>query len=129
MVNPFPVQPSNPMLALTNMQRTLVEHYVNHGSSKADAITAANYAHASAGYNAFQSERVVAAVEWLVKRRMSSLAPRALNQVALLSGGAKSEKVRLEASQDLLNRGGFSAEPAAGLSLNAMQVNIKIDLG
>jgi hypothetical protein len=124
-----PKTAKTPMDELSSLQRLLVEHYVDRGGKRRDAIEAAGYGSLNAGYAAFKSDRVVAAITWLTRARLALAAPRALNTVISLASGARSEKVMLEAAQDLLNRAGFHAEPAQGLQLTAGHVNILIDLG
>ena len=87
--------PSGP---LTERQDLFVETMIENGGQKLDAALKAGYGPASAASRAsrlLQEDKVIAEIY-----RRTRLA---------LAGAAKSERIRMEASQDLLTRIGISA--------------------
>lgn len=108
---------------LTVKQEAFAVEYVANGGNATQAAIAAGYAEASAhveGNRALKNDAIIQAVTQLTVRRLGSALPAALAKVVKLSSSAKSERVQLEASQDLLNRAGILApkQVRVGGSLN-----------
>lgn len=97
---------------LTEQQEAFVWQLLANGGKQAEAARAAGYAKTSAHVTASRLMRNPAVSRALQEAAVTALAshvPKAIQQVAKLSSGAKSEYVRLEASRDLLDRVGLSA--------------------
>lgn len=119
---------TTPLDDLTPRERALVEYHVEHGGPVIDAITHAGYAHPNGGYQAWQRDRVRAAVAWLSRERLGSLVPSALSALSALVAEAKSEKVRLDAALAVLDRAGMSPSGPASDPGAVGSVTINIDL-
>ncbi|MBC8520017.1 MAG: terminase small subunit [Gammaproteobacteria bacterium] len=123
------------MTDLTDKQKALVDTLVADGGTIKDAALTAGYSQGHGG----ESGRVVASKtlrlphvqEYMRQQMMMSFgmaSPKAFNRIVHLLDHANSEHVQLEASKEILNRGGF-APPKSGISLHTGEVSINIDLG
>lgn len=122
-------------MQLTDKQKALVDTLVSEGGTIKDAALAAGYSQGHGG----ESGRVVASKtlrlphvqEYMRQQIMMSFgmaSPKAFKRMVDLVDHANSEHVQLEASKEILNRGGF-APPKAGINLQTGEVSINIDLG
>lgn len=97
---------------LSSKQLTFVATYVANGGKGTAAAKAAGYAASSAHVEAhrqLQKHSIIKAIAELSVLRMGAHLPAAIETIARLSRGAKSEYVQLEASKDVLDRAGISA--------------------
>lgn len=113
---------------LTEKQERFVLAYVANGGKRTAAAQAAGYAKASAHVEAnrlLQKETVLQAVTRATTLSLGALAPQAVATIAKLGLRAKSEHVKLAASQDVLDRMGMSAPKRIDLGAT---LNLQIDL-
>ncbi len=99
-------------LDLTDKQRAFAEAYVLNAGNASGAARAAGYAPSSShaiGHRNLSIPEVQRAIYVLSTAALGSAIPGALSTVRKLSTSAKSEYVRLTASQDVLNRVGMTA--------------------
>ncbi len=99
----------------------LVERIVVDGMSVSDAAKAAGYADRTAAYAALKREKVQELLARRTREELGNLAAESLETLRTLSRSARSEKVRLDAANSILDRAGFSAGSASktlgGISL------------
>ena len=96
--------------ALSPQQDAFALEYVTNGGVGTEAAISAGYANASAhqaAHRLLRNPLVQQRILKLTLQRIGLLAPQALAQVAELSTGSKSDYVKLQAAQDLLDRAGF----------------------
>lgn len=108
-VVPLVQTPSGP---LTARQDLFVETMIENGGQKLDAALKAGYGPASAASRAsrlLQEDKVIAEIYRRTRLALAGAAPQLVNTLMGLAHGAKSERIRMEASQDLLTRIGISA--------------------
>lgn len=113
---------------LTEKQEQFVLAYVANGGKRQAAAKAAGYAQASAHVEAnrlLQKPDIIQAVVRAAQMALGALAPEAVATIAKLSVRAKSEHVKLAASQDVLDRLGMSAPKRIDLGAT---LNLSIDL-
>lgn len=124
--------PSTPTYAqLTKKQKAFVDALFENGGDKEQAALEAGYAKASARTQAYQilhSPNVAQAILERTAIELASAAPSAALSIRTLAGGAKSEYVRLQAAQDLLDRIGMRA-PEKHDHRIAGDISVHIDLG
>lgn len=113
---------------LTDMQRHFVRLYVERGGKARDAAENAGYATGGAASNLLSNPRINQAIQELTLLRITSLAPTALQTVLEMSRSARSEYVRLQAAQDLLDRAGFKPPDRVQHSVKG-SMNINLNLG
>ena len=99
-----------PASELTDLQQAFTDIYVTNGGNARAAAIEAGYAEASASANASRMLRNPKIQNNILRMTLESLgmqAPRALMQVTTLMSSARSDYVRLQAAQDVLDRAGF----------------------
>jgi phage terminase small subunit len=97
---------------LTELQERFVHEYVANGGNASAAAKQAGYAEVSAHVTAsrmLKNDAIIQAVTMATMRRLGTALPGALAKVMKLSSSAKSERIQLEASADLLDRAGLVA--------------------
>ena len=97
---------------LTAKQQAFAEAYVDNGGNQTKAAISAGYATKFAGTEGSRLIRNTAVQQQIMSLMHDAIGfstVPALKQVVSLSRTANSEYVRLQASQDLLDRGGFKA--------------------
>lgn len=120
----------SPSGALTDRQDAFIDAYVTNGGRIEAAAIEAGYSEASArtlGSRLMKDDKVLAEIYRRTVNRVAVLAPRALNTVEVLATSARSEKVRLEAAADLLNRAGLKAPDRIDHRVNG-EISVHIDL-
>lgn len=127
---PAPVADDTPdhLSSLTDLQQAFVCNLVTNGGDQRKAALAAGYAQSSADAVAsrmMRNPRIILAIWTETQLQLGRHAPMALGNVARLAKRAKSEHVRLGASQDLLDRAGLTAPKKVQV---AGQVSVRIDL-
>lgn len=111
---------------LTERQQALVDEMLANGSRLKEAGEVAGYSSYSVAWREWRKAHVQEAFITAARLELSSDVGLALlTRRRLLN--ARSEKVALEAAQDVLNRAGLVAE--AQQSGPATQVNVQINLG
>lgn len=127
---PQAIEPTaEPTKALTTQQSAFVEAYLNNGGNGAAAAReigckedqAAQYA-----YRFLRHQGVQRAIYERMATEVALSAPKALGTIRTLMSGARSEFVRLQAAQDVLDRAGIRAQSS---QLAAGEITVKIDLG
>ena len=114
--------------SLTPMQERLVHAVVVDGMTVTEAAKVAGYSSPSAAHNATRSDAVRQAMHALVLDQIANHAPRSLKAVADLMSSAKSEYVKLQAAQDLLDRAGYKPPEKNDLRVLG-DIKVSIDLG
>jgi len=116
---------------LTPKQTRLVDIFVTEGGTMQQAAEKAGYAPGNSAISVaartFKQPHVQAYMAQRIREEMSTLSVKALNRVANLVDGAKSEYVQLEASKDLLDRAGFKPIDRSQVQL-AGDIKVTIDL-
>lgn len=96
---------------LTDRQRIFVEHLVGTGCSLTDAARQAGYADGPGlrvtASRLIKRREVQSYLMRCIEEMLSLHAARAVNKLSWLATEAKSERVQLDASRDILNRAGF----------------------
>lgn len=113
---------------LTAKQEAFVLAYVANGGKRSAAAKAAGYAAASAHVEAnrlLQKPDIIQAVVRTTTQQLGAYAPEALQNITKLALRAKSEHVKLAASQDVLDRIGMAAPKRVDLGAT---LNLSIDL-
>ena len=101
------------MGAVTNMKETgrdedFVMHYVSNGGNATQAAIACGVSEASAGTIGHRLKmRLLDDIEEAQKESLKGYSSKALNQIQDLAESAVSEKVKLDANKDLLDRAGW----------------------
>lgn len=117
---------------LTKRQKALVEAYVANGGNLTRAAEEAGYAEGNSGrvtaQKAMKTPHVQQYLMQQVSEAFSQHAAAAVQTVAQLSRNGKSEYVRLQAAQDLLDRAGFKPIDRSQVQL-AGDIKVSIDLG
>jgi len=116
-------------LKLTPKQIKAVTYYVESGCKPADAAREAGYAEETArnaAHHLFKSANVIKAVELYTLEAIKVHAPRALATLVRLSTGAKSERVQMEASMDLLDRAGFKPPDRVQHDVGNLSINLNL---
>lgn len=116
--------------ALTPKQRRFADNLFLPATNQEQAAVLAGYAEGSAHVAASRNMRVPAIVAYInacVAQGFQANAIKAAQVVKDISDTAKSEKVRLEASQDILNRAGHNpVEKHAHAVKGELLVNIDL---
>ena len=116
---------------LTDKQMALVDIMVAKGLPAAKAAVEAGYAEGKSGYvSAYKALKTPHVQQYMMQRMNEEFglsATVAVNTVRRLSQNAKSEYVQLEASKDILDRGGFKA-PDKHMHLLSGDFKVNIDL-
>jgi phage terminase small subunit len=113
---------------LTDRALRFIEHIVSTGCSGAEAAVAVGYAEGSSrtqAYRLLNDQRVLDAMHQATKRKLAVSGVRAAEKMLSLATGARSERVQMEASKDLLDRGGYGVSNEASVT----GISISIDLG
>jgi len=127
----MPKSMMSPKDKLTFKQRALVDALVTTGCTITEASQKAGYAKGEAGrVIASRTLRLPKVQSYMMNQIASTVglgAIQASKTLTSLSGGAKSEYVRLEASRDILDRVGIRAPDKVQHSVSG-ELSIKIDL-
>lgn len=117
---------------LTKRQRMLVEAYVANGGNLTKAAQEAGYAEGNSGrvsaYKAMKTPHVQQYLMQAVAEELGQHAAMAVGTVAALAKTGKSEYVKLQAAQDLLDRAGFKPIDRSQVQV-AGDIKVSIDLG
>lgn len=112
--------------AVTAKQERLLELILSTGQKPNAVFAEAGYANAAGAYKAWRAEHVQERFRQLIHERLGSDVALALNvRQSLLS--ARSEKVRLDAVVDVLDRAGFKP-PERHAHLVTGNISVSIDL-
>ena len=101
------------MGTVTNMKETgrdedFVMHYVSNGGNATQAALACGVSETSAGTIGHRLKiRLLDGIEEAQKEALKGYSSKALNQIQALAESAVSEKVKLDANKDLLDRAGW----------------------
>lgn len=125
--------PAKRQRKLTAKQKALVDYLVENGGTQRQAAEAVGYAPGdsarTAASKALAQPHVQEYMHSLVRTHIGTTGlSSALATVTKLTTAAKSEYVRLQAAQDLLDRAGFKPVDRAQLQMVG-NVSISIDLG
>jgi len=115
---------------LTDKQRGFVDNLFIPGMTHEQAAINAGYAQRSASVQASRNLKVPAVQEYLntcVQEAIQSNSIRAINAVADLSNNARSAYVRLQASQDILDRAGHRPIEKSAIAHKG-EMTVRIDL-
>ena len=116
--------------SLTPKQKHFVDNLFTPGTTHVKAAIDAGYAERSAHVAASRTLRLPHVQEYInacVQEAIQTPSIRAMSQVAQLSTSAKSEYVRLQAGQDILDRAGHKAIDKSMVAVRG-EVNVNIDL-
>jgi phosphoribosylpyrophosphate synthetase len=117
---------------LTDKQTALVDTIVATGCSITKASELAGYAKGESGrVTASKALKLPHVQEYMMRQIQETIglnATKAVQQVAKLATGAKSEYVQLEASKDILDRAGYKPIDRAQVQV-AGDIRVNIDLG
>ena len=122
---------STPSGELTHFQDAFIDAFIASGGKREQSAIEAGYSEASAAQMASRLLKHDVVMTELYRRtrlHMASMAPAALKQLETLATEAKSERIRREASSDLLDRVGLSA-PTRVEHMTAGELKVTIDLG
>ncbi len=126
---PIPVASSDSTKELTPMQAAFVDAFVSNGGHKTEAAIEAGYSKDTARSQAYELLAKPHVIQAIMARTMNELvmqSPVAVQRLHdLLS--AKSEYVRLQAAQDVLNRVGLKAPDRVDHRVHG-NVTVNIDL-
>ncbi len=126
---PIPVASSDSTKELTPMQAAFVDAFVSNGGHKTEAAIEAGYSKDTARSQAYELLAKPHVIQAIMARTMNELvmqSPVAVQRLHdLLS--AKSEYVRLQAAQDVLNRVGLKAPDRVDHRVHG-DVTVNIDL-
>lgn len=114
---------------LTSKQIGFVVAYVANGGAKRDAAIEAGYAEASAHVEAHRllgNLSILEAIRHLATVSFSAALPAAIRTVSSLSESAKSEYVRLQAAESVLDRLGLGRQTKV---LHGGNVQVSYDFG
>ena len=127
----MPKSMMSPKDKLTAKQRALVDALVTTGCTITKGAEIAGYAKGAAGrVVASRTLRIPKVQQYMMNQISSTIgmgAIQASHMLNALSGSAKSEYVRLEASKDILDRVGLRAPDKVQHSVGG-ELSIKIDL-
>ena len=124
---PAPLRPDK----ITDKQMDFVEQLVTNGGKLEEAAVNAGYSKTSArrqAYALLDKPHVMEAYMRTLANELKANAGGAAKTITQLASGAKSEYVKLQAAQDLLDRIGMKAPDKVQHSVTG-DVNISIDLG
>ncbi len=126
---PVPMPASNESKQLTTMQQAFVDAFVSNGGHKEQAALDAGYSRETARVQAYELLSKPHVMQAIVSRTMNELimqSPVAVQRLHDLMD-AKSEYVRLQAAQDVLNRVGIKAPDRVDHRVHG-DVTVNIDL-
>ena len=115
---------------LTELQDRFIDAYVTNGGAIEKAAIDAGYSEASArtlGSRLLKDDKVLQEIYRRTVGRVAVMAPRALGIVDQLAQSSRSDKVRLEAAMDLLNRAGLKAPERIDHRIGG-EITVNIDL-
>lgn len=112
---------------LTDKQKKLAELIVLEGLERSAAIDKAGYASKSMGYATLRKTHVLEYVQALVREHLTESSILAVQTVRKLMSDSRSDYVKLQAAQDVLDRSGFKPVERHA-HLHGGQVHINIDL-
>tara|TARA_R110000868_G_scaffold170813_1_gene406202 strand:- start:690 stop:1049 length:360 start_codon:yes stop_codon:yes gene_type:complete len=119
-------------MKLTDKQRALVDTIVATGCTITAGAKVAGYAKGDSGrVSASKALKLSHVQQYMMTRIQETIglnATKAVQQVAKLATGAKSEYVQLEASKDILDRAGYKPIDRAQVQV-AGDIRVQIDLG
>lgn len=122
----------NEVTKLTEKQMALVDTLVTTGGTLKEAAKAAGYAPGESGrVSASRAIKLPHVQQYMMQRVTEELglaATGAVSTVGRLARGAKSEYVRLQAAQDILDRAGFKPVDRSQVMV-AGDIKVSIDLG
>ena len=124
---PAPLRPDK----ITDQQMKFVEKLVTNGGQLEQAAIDAGYSKHSArrqAYALLDKSHVMEAYMRTLANELKASAGGAAKTITSLATGARSEYVKLQAAQDLLDRIGMKAPDKVQHSVSG-DVNISIDLG
>jgi phage terminase small subunit len=117
---------------LTKKQQALVDTLLTEGGSIARAAEKAGYAAGDSGkvtaYKTLKLPHVQEYMHRATQERLGLNALMAVQRVAGLAQGAKSEYVQLQAAQDILDRAGYKPIDRSQVQV-AGDIRVSIDLG
>ena len=117
---------------LTKRQEALVDEYIANGGNVTQAAKVAGYAEGHSGYvTAWKTMKLPHVQQFMmgkVAEAFSNHAAMAVHTVAGLAREGKSEYVKLQAAQDLLDRAGFKPIDRSQVQV-AGDIRVTIDLG
>lgn len=117
---------------LTTKQKALVDTLLAEGGSVARAAEKAGYASGDSGkvtaYKTLKLPHVQEYMAQATQERLGLNALMAVQRVAGLAQGAKSEYVQLQAAQDILDRAGYKPIDRSQVMV-AGDIRVSIDLG
>lgn len=116
---------------LTKMQEAFVEELLINGGNLEQAAINAGYAKGSAqrqAYALMNIPHVIEAYQIGLAQRLAASASGAVSTITDLSRNSRSDYVKLQASQDILDRIGMRAPDKVDHRV-AGQVSVSIDLG
>jgi len=125
---PKPIQ--SPNGALTVLQDKFIDAYVSNGGSITKAAIEAGYSEPSArtlGSKLLKDDKVLAEIYRRTVAKVAVTAPRALNIIDQLAQTSRSDKVRLEAAMNLLDRAGVKAPERVDHRV-AGEIHVQLDL-
>ena len=120
----------SPNGALTELQDRFIDAYVTNGGRIEQAAIDAGYSEVSArtlGSRLLKDDKVLAEIYRRTVGRVAVTAPKALQIVETLAQSSRSDKVRLEAAMDLLNRAGLKAPERIDHRVGG-EIHVQIDL-
>lgn len=113
---------------LTPKQREYVQALVRYGMNPSQAAEHAGYSHPTSSGTLTRNPKIQQAVQELTKAEINSLAPQAVSVIVKLMSDAKSDYVKLQAAQDLLNRAGYTIDNV-GQSSSSGSLSVTLNLG
>ena len=117
---------------LTDKQTALVDTIVATGCSITKAASQAGYAKGESGrVTASKALKLPHVQDYMMRQIQETIglnATKAVQQVARLATGARSEYVQLEASKDILDRAGYKPIDRSQVQV-AGDIRVSIDLG
>lgn len=120
---------AEPSKALTALQSAFVEAYLTNGGNGAAAareIGIKDEQAAQRAYTLLRHQGVQRAIYERMATEVALSAPKALGTIRTLMTGARSEFVKLQAAQDVLDRAGIRAQSN---TQSAGEITVRIDLG
>jgi phage terminase small subunit len=115
---------------LTELQDRFIDAYVTNGGRIEQAAIEAGYSEASArtlGSRLLKDDKVLQEIYRRTVSKVAVSAPKALHIVEQLAQSSRSDKVRLEAAMDLLNRAGLKAPERIDHRVGG-EIHVQIDL-
>jgi len=94
-------------------QAAFIQQYVETGDCMKAALDA-GYSHGEYGYQL--RDKLAGEIRVAMDKRISAVAPMAMNTLAALSKEADSESVRRQASKDIMSLGGFDIQRTADVT-------------